>query len=96
MECLPLCNSEPLCRLCPWGLFQILVCVIDVSYSLPVRELAEGAPRGNSDLHCRRAACWYGIFLSRQLRAAFSGGEIHSLGRLRHEGHTPNVLVGRG
>ena len=65
---------------------KILVCVIDVSYSLPVRELAEGAPRGNSDLHCRRAACWHGIFLSRQLRAAFSGGEIHSLGRLRLEG----------
>ena len=48
--------------------------------------MAEGAPRGNSDLHCRRATCWYGIFLSRQLRAAFSGGEIHSLGRLRLEG----------
>ena len=48
--------------------------------------MAEGAPRGNSDLRCRRAACWYGIFLSRQLRAAFSGGEIHSLGRLRLEG----------
>ena len=41
---------------------EILVCVIDVSYSLPVRELAEAAPRGNSDLHCRRAACWHGIF----------------------------------
>ena len=44
---------------------EILVCVIDVSYSLPVRELAEGAPRGNSDLHCRRAAYWYGIFHAR-------------------------------
>ena len=42
--------------------YQILVCVIVVSYLLPVRKLAEGAPRGNSDLHCRRAACWHGIF----------------------------------
>ena len=27
-------------------------------------------------------------------KGAFSGGEIQRLRRLRHEAHTPNVLVG--
>ncbi len=27
-------------------------------------------------------------------KGAFSGGEIHRLRGLRHEAHTPNVLVG--
>jgi len=32
--------------------------------------------------------------LKGRLRGAFSGGEIQRLRRLRHEAHTPNVLVG--
>ena len=31
--------------------------------------------------------------LSGRLRGVFSGGEIQRLRRLRHEAHTPNVLV---
>ncbi len=35
-----------------------------------------------------------GMGLKGRLRGAFSGGEIQRLRRLRHEAHTPNVLVG--
>ncbi len=41
-----------------------------------------------------RGSGWGGRGLKGRLRGALSGGEIQRLRRLRHEAHTPSVLVG--